>query len=77
MLTQSQWDTVKDSCGSVGEAARGELAGLCVDLGDSRQLSMREVGRKLCVDVREYYDKAGDLAPGKKGASAHGSYSRS
>lgn len=71
MLTQSQWDTVKESRGSVGEAARGELAELCADLGDRRQLHVREVGGKLCVDVREYYDKGGELAPGRKGACSH------
>jgi hypothetical protein len=70
MLTRCQWDTVKDSRSSVAEAACGELAGLCVDLGEKRQLQVREAGKKLAVDIREFYDKDGDLAPGRKGACA-------
>ena len=71
-LTPTQWAALKGSAGSVAGAARGELAGLCVDLGEKRQLRLREVGKKLCADVREYYDKGGELAPGKKGAALLG-----
>ncbi|XP_047360314.1 activated RNA polymerase II transcriptional coactivator p15 [Vespa velutina] len=38
------------------------------DLGNNRQVNVRDFKGKLFVDIREmYYDKAGDLKPGKKG----------
>ena len=69
MLTPQQWHAAMESAGSVAEAAQSKSAGLRVDLGNNRQLLLREVGKTLCVDVREYYDKGSELAPGKKGAA--------
>ncbi|XP_012283795.1 activated RNA polymerase II transcriptional coactivator p15 [Orussus abietinus] len=38
------------------------------DLGNNRQVMVREFKGKLYVDIREmYFDKEGDLKPGKKG----------
>jgi len=38
------------------------------DLGNNRQVKVRNFKGKYYVDVREmYYDKDGDLKPGKKG----------
>lgn len=38
------------------------------ELGNNRQVTVREFKGKLFVDIREmYYDKDGDLKPGKKG----------
>ena len=68
MLTPPQWRAVMVCAAAVAEAAQDKSAGLCVDLGDRRQLRLREVSAKLCVDVREMYEKDNGLAPGKKGA---------
>lgn len=38
------------------------------DLGNNRQVNVRNFKGKYYVDIREmYYDKDGDLKPGKKG----------
>ncbi|XP_012254331.2 activated RNA polymerase II transcriptional coactivator p15 [Athalia rosae] len=38
------------------------------DLGSNRQVTVREFKGKLFVDIREmYYDKDGDVKPGRKG----------
>lgn len=38
------------------------------DLGNNRQISVRDFKGKLYVDIREmYYDKEANLKPGKKG----------
>lgn len=38
------------------------------DLGNNRQVTVRDFKGKLYVDIREmYYDKEGSLKPGKKG----------
>lgn len=38
------------------------------DLGNNRQISVRDFKGKLYVDIREmYYDKDANLKPGKKG----------
>ncbi|KAL0110597.1 hypothetical protein PUN28_013882 [Cardiocondyla obscurior] len=38
------------------------------DLGNNRQVNVRNFKNKYYVDIREmYYDKDGDLKPGKKG----------
>ncbi|XP_012058365.1 PREDICTED: activated RNA polymerase II transcriptional coactivator p15 [Atta cephalotes] len=38
------------------------------DLGNNRQVNVRNFKGKYYVDIREmYYDKEGDLKPGKKG----------
>ena len=68
MLTPEQWRAVMVCAAAVADAAQDNSAGLCVDLGDKRQLRLREMGTKLCVDVREMYEKDNELAPGKKGA---------
>ncbi|XP_066598367.1 activated RNA polymerase II transcriptional coactivator p15 [Prorops nasuta] len=40
------------------------------DIGNNRQVSVREFKGKVLIDIREmYFDKAGDLKPGKKGIS--------
>ncbi|KAG7213867.1 hypothetical protein KM043_003075 [Ampulex compressa] len=40
------------------------------DLGSNRLVTIREFKGKLYVDIREmYYDKDGDLKPGRKGIS--------
>lgn len=48
--------------------AKKEDAESIWDLGNNRQVNVREFKGKLYVDIREmYYDKDGDLKPGKKG----------
>ncbi|XP_046738671.1 activated RNA polymerase II transcriptional coactivator p15 [Diprion similis] len=40
------------------------------DLGNNRQVTVREFKGKILIDIREmYYDKEGELRPGKKGIS--------
>ncbi|XP_031845080.1 single stranded-binding protein c31A isoform X2 [Nomia melanderi] len=45
-----------------------EDEGTTWDLGNNRQISVRDFKGKLYVDIREmYYDKDANLKPGKKG----------
>ena len=70
LLTPQQWAAVTANAAAVAEALEGGVAEFSVVLGDMRQLRVREVGEKLTVDIREFYDKDGTPAPGKKGACA-------
>jgi hypothetical protein len=38
-------------------------------LDRNRQLKVREFRGKVLIDIREYYEKDGQLLPGKKGIS--------
>ena len=53
----------------MAEALDGILPDFGIELGDMRQLRVREVGSKLTMDIREFYDKDGTPAPGKKGTT--------
>lgn len=66
-LTPEQWAAVKGSAAAVSEALDAEEEDFTVDLSAQRKLRVRLVGKNLCVDVREFYEKDGEDAPGKKG----------
>ncbi|EGR30390.1 RNA polymerase ii transcriptional coactivator, putative [Ichthyophthirius multifiliis] len=40
---------------------------LYFDLDDKKRVSIRKFKGKLYIDVREFYEKDGDMLPGKKG----------
>lgn len=40
-----------------------------IDLGKNRRITVRSFKGKVYVDIREFYLKDGDMAPGKKGIS--------
>ena len=68
MLTPAQWAAVTANASAVAQALGDDVAEFGAELGDIRQLRVREVGNKATVDIREFYDKDGTPAPGKKGA---------
>ena len=67
MLTPAQWAAVTAAAAAVAEALEGDVDEFGTELGDMRQLRVREVGNNATVDIREFYDKDGTPAPGKKG----------
>ncbi|KAK9909758.1 hypothetical protein WJX75_007053 [Coccomyxa subellipsoidea] len=68
-LTTEQWATVKASAAAVLKALEAETEDFTVELTAQRKLRVRLVGKNLCVDIREFYEKDGEDAPGKKGIS--------
>jgi hypothetical protein len=66
-LTTEQWATVKASAAAVLKALEAETEDFTVELTAQRKLRVRLVGKNLCVDIREFYEKDGEDAPGKKG----------
>jgi len=47
----------------------GSGEGYAAELSRTRKVTVRQYGKTLMVDLREFYDKDGGLAPGKKGIS--------
>ncbi|XP_020604420.1 activated RNA polymerase II transcriptional coactivator p15-like [Orbicella faveolata] len=39
------------------------------EIGNKRKVSVREFKGRLLIDIREFYEKDGELMPGKKGIS--------
>jgi Rieske Fe-S protein len=66
-LTPEQWATVKNNATAVSDSLQEGTIDFTVEMAGHRKLRVREVGSKVCVDIREYYDKDGEDAPGKKG----------
>lgn len=58
----------KDNKGTSHKKVKSEDEETIWDLGNNRQVNVRNFKGKYYVDIREmYYDKEGDVKPGKKG----------
>ncbi|CAL8467636.1 g7174 [Coccomyxa elongata] len=66
-LTKEQWGIVKSKAAEISEALETGTDDYEVELSVQRKLRVRLVGKNYCVDLREYYQKDGEDAPGKKG----------
>lgn len=66
-LTKDQWGIVKSKAAEVSEALETGTDNYEVELSVQRKLRVRLVGKNYCVDLREFYQKDGEHAPGKKG----------
>lgn len=66
---QKKEKSEKEDKGASHKKGKSEDAGENIwDLGNNRQVNVRDFKGKYYVDIREmYYDKEGDLKPGKKG----------
>lgn len=42
---------------------------MCRKLGNKKFVDVREFKGKILIDIREYYEKNGEMLPGKKGIS--------
>ncbi|BDA42711.1 probable RNA polymerase II transcriptional coactivator KIWI [Coccomyxa sp. Obi] len=66
-LTKEQWGVVKSKAAEISEALETGTDDYEVELSAQRKLRVRLVGKNYCVDLREFYQKDGEDAPGKKG----------
>ncbi|KAF8067183.1 SUB1 [Scenedesmus sp. PABB004] len=69
MLKPDQWRKVVDAAPAISAALAARDTGFKLDLGSMRQVSLSNFKGVWYVGVREFYDKAGQLAPGSKGLS--------
>uniref|UniRef100_A0A7S2JL94 Transcriptional coactivator p15 (PC4) C-terminal domain-containing protein n=1 Tax=Cyanoptyche gloeocystis TaxID=77922 RepID=A0A7S2JL94_9EUKA len=55
--------------GSSKKPAKDKDGNLYWEIGNKKRVSVRKFKGKLYIDIREFYEKDGDLLPGKKGIS--------
>ena len=67
-LSQQQWQTLAACLSDISKAVEAEEIGHFKDLGSSRRVTVSSYKGGLNVDLREHYDKDGDLAPGRTDA---------
>lgn len=64
-LTQEQWQLLATSIPSLSEAAEENNIEYFVELGNKRRASVTSYKGGNNVDLREFYDKDGNMAPGR------------
>ena len=68
MLPISEWQTLAAALPSIKDALEKNDLAHTVQLGTKRRVSISDfVKGTLCVDVREYYQAAGEWKPTQKG----------
>lgn len=63
-LSPEQWELLRSKAAEVSKAVEEETVGFEVDLRRKQKLAVSAYKSRLTVDLREYYDKNGGLAPG-------------
>jgi len=71
-LNAEQWSAVKTHAAVVSDALQTGTEDFSIELSAQRKLQVRRVGKNLSVDIREFYEKDGRDAPGKKGVHLKG-----
>ena len=63
-MSPPQWRKLADAMPQLTSAAEAEDEGFSLDLGNNRLASVKLYKGQVQVDLREHYEKDGDLAPG-------------
>lgn len=53
----------------ISQAVESKDLAMTVQVGHNRHVRLNEFKNSLLVDVREYYESAGEMKPGNKGLS--------
>lgn len=64
-LTPEQWHVLAASLTELNKAVEEDSIGHTVNLASNRRVTVTSFKGSTNVDLREYYEKNGDLAPGK------------
>uniref|UniRef100_A0A383V677 DEK-C domain-containing protein n=1 Tax=Tetradesmus obliquus TaxID=3088 RepID=A0A383V677_TETOB len=71
-LKPEEWRKVCDAAEAISSAHGGRDTRYKLDLGSKRQVAISEFKGTYYVNVREFYEKNGELLPGSKGLSMTG-----
>jgi hypothetical protein len=68
-LNPAQWSALRASLVSLSDALGRRDETFVADLGSGKRVSISSYSGKWLVDLREYYERDGQMRPGKKGIS--------
>ncbi|KAL4451272.1 hypothetical protein ABPG77_009344 [Micractinium sp. CCAP 211/92] len=71
-LQEGSWRALEGHMGPLSQAFEQQDTSFFVDLGGSKRASVSAYKGRYSVDLREYYEKDGDMLPGKKGVALSG-----
>lgn len=64
-LSASQWATLRCHIEDIQQAVKDENCEYLLELGNNRRATVGAYKDSLNINLREYYDKGGELAPGE------------
>jgi len=68
-LSSQQWHTLSSNLTNINTALEAKDEAYFCDLGSKKRAGVSSFRGKMMIDVREYYEKDGEMKPGKKGIS--------
>lgn len=68
-MSQEQWQRLAEAMPELSKAVEGEELKASVDLGSNKFASVTSFKGRINVDLREHYEKDGNMAPGNSSAS--------
>lgn len=68
-LSSQQWHTLSSNLTNINTALDAKDEAYFCELGSKKRAGVSSFRGKMMIDVREYYEKDGEMKPGKKGIS--------